>query len=159
MGTLSITWRNAAITLIGGRAGQLWGSGIVNFYGTSNGASPRALSTQLEERFAPLRWSPTGANALTRFTRDRPGTIFDGQLLRLKVQRTFVRNHKRSHCHRGAAGEQPSAPFAYNFARSMLITSSEVITPVSLLCSSTTGIISRLYLSNNSATSFSPRPS
>src|SRR5271157_2313883 len=48
---------------------------------------------------------------------------------------------------------------SYNFARSMLITSSEVMTPVSLLCSSTTGRVSRLYLSNSSATSFSATPS
>src|SRR5258708_6104139 len=47
----------------------------------------------------------------------------------------------------------------YIFARSMLITSSDVITPFSLLWLSTTGRVTRLYLSNNSATSFSSTPS
>src|SRR6185312_6716219 len=46
----------------------------------------------------------------------------------------------------------------YSFARSRLITSSEVITPVSLPSSSTTGRVIRLYLSNSSATSFSLAP-
>src|SRR5579864_5529289 len=46
----------------------------------------------------------------------------------------------------------------YSFARSRLITSSEVITPVSLPSSSTTGRVNRLYLSNSSATSFSLAP-
>src|SRR6266498_1896973 len=46
----------------------------------------------------------------------------------------------------------------YNFARSRLITSSEVITPVSMPSSSTTGRVSRLYLSNKAATSLSRHP-
>ena len=44
---------------------------------------------------------------------------------------------------------------AYSLARSRLITSSEVITPVNLLWSSITGSVRRLYLSNRSANSFS----
>src|ERR1700732_4229658 len=47
----------------------------------------------------------------------------------------------------------------YNLARNMLITSSDVMTPVSRLWSSTTGRVWRLYLSNSSATSFSSTPS
>src|ERR1035441_9151588 len=43
----------------------------------------------------------------------------------------------------------------YSLARSIAITSSGVITPVSWLCSSITGNVSRLYLSNSSANSFS----
>src|ERR1035441_2972169 len=39
----------------------------------------------------------------------------------------------------------------YSLARSIAITSSGVITPVSWLCSSITGNVSRLYLSNSSA--------
>src|SRR6185312_1363853 len=44
----------------------------------------------------------------------------------------------------------------YSFDRNMLITSSEVITPTNFLSLFTTGRVSRLYLSNNSATSISP---
>src|SRR5437868_14854428 len=41
----------------------------------------------------------------------------------------------------------------YSFSRSKLMTSSDVMTPVNLLWSSTTGSVRRLYLSNSSATS------
>src|SRR4051812_40113356 len=47
---------------------------------------------------------------------------------------------------------------SYNSARNKLITSSDVMTPVNFLSSSTTGSVTRLYLSNNSATSCSPAP-
>src|SRR5216683_5995036 len=63
--------------------------------------------------------------------------------------------------HNGLRGEQgafKSGPAGYRFARSRLMMSSEVITPVNFLLSSTTGSVSRLYLSNNSATSFSFAP-
>ena len=43
----------------------------------------------------------------------------------------------------------------YSLLRSMAITSSEVMTPTSLLCSSMTGRVTRLYLSKSSATSLS----
>jgi hypothetical protein len=46
----------------------------------------------------------------------------------------------------------------YSFARSMLITSSAVITPVSTPSSSITGSVRRLYLSNNSAMVLSSAP-
>ena len=47
---------------------------------------------------------------------------------------------------------------SYRLARSRLMMSSEVMTPVSFLLSSTTGKVERLYLSNSSATSFSLAP-
>src|SRR5215469_1788554 len=56
----------------------------------------------------------------------------------------------------GEAGSRGcDGDLGYSFWRRRLITSSEVITPVRRLASSTTGKVSRLYLSKSSATSFS----
>src|SRR6266700_1987385 len=63
-----------------------------------------------------------------------------------RKRRTFDRGVNRDHRE------------GYRFARSRLMMSSEVITPVNFLLSSTTGKVSRLYLSNSSATSFSFTP-
>src|ERR1700722_15886759 len=57
------------------------------------------------------------------------------------------------------ASFRASGGATYSLARRMLITSSEVITPVSLLWSLTTGRVSRLYLSKSSANSLSLAPS
>jgi len=71
--------------------------------------------------------------------------------------------HPKSESFRSLLGIEESpinrvARDVYSLARSRLITSSEVITPVNLLWSSITGRVSRLYLSNSSANSFSPAP-
>src|SRR6185437_13317250 len=56
------------------------------------------------------------------------------------------------------SGGRGRPPHTYRLARSRLMMSSEVMTPVNFLLSSTTARVSRLYLSKSSATSFSLAP-
>src|ERR1700682_3103116 len=72
------------------------------------------------------------------------------------AQATHPRNSKRQEKReerpppQELLGDSEEAP-AYSLALSKLITSSDVITPVNFRLSSTTGSVSRLYLSNSSA--------
>src|SRR5581483_3883993 len=107
-----------------------------------------------DENAVAFTANPHG-NALRRAVRhqgrevDKVGAV--QQLLDFVLQRN-------SHVEPPAKKMSPERTRIQSFARSMLMMSSEVITPVSRLASSTTGRVIRLYLSNSSATSFSSAP-
>ena len=75
------------------------------------------------------------------------GRVSGLSLYPMESREEGTEEQKRSRARNGRLRRAP----AYSLARSKLITSSEVMTPVNFWLSSTTGRVSRLYLSNSSA--------